>query len=291
MALEIGSSRFEVVESRFRLYEAQLHQPTRRIVHVDEQCASRSPVFEPFMVTAVDLNQLAEARSAMPGLMNATRPPRAGYPELDFDHPAPQRLDRDLQAVLLVELLRGQSRTEVRIAGPNERQGALTKYGGQLPITRSSSFLRNEPLASIDPELPAQSLDLSHAPAQLLSGQRLGQPPHQHAAEYIQKVQFFGAHRQGSQFVHVDLQTRHGGAWKPTLAKSTETVNDSLIENHLVPFFGAMDLRHIGEPDLIKFTTEKMRSGLSSATCKNALSILRRVCSLQVSNWGDYASI
>jgi hypothetical protein len=68
------------------------------------------------MVTAVDLNQLAQARSAMPGLINATRPLRTGYPELDFNHPTPQRLDRDDHVVLLVELLRGQSRTEVRIA-------------------------------------------------------------------------------------------------------------------------------------------------------------------------------
>ena len=36
------------------------------------------------------------------------------------------------------------------------------------PITRSSSFLRNEPLAPIESELPAQSLDLSHAQAQWL---------------------------------------------------------------------------------------------------------------------------
>ena len=68
------------------------------------------------MIATIDLNLLSEARSAMPGLMNATGPLEAGHPDLDFDHPAPQRLDQDDHAVLLVELLLGQGRTEIRIA-------------------------------------------------------------------------------------------------------------------------------------------------------------------------------
>jgi hypothetical protein len=67
------------------------------------------------VIATVDLDQFAEARSAMSGLVNATRPLRARYPDFDFDHPSSQRLDRDLQAVLLVKLLRGQGRAEVRI--------------------------------------------------------------------------------------------------------------------------------------------------------------------------------
>jgi hypothetical protein len=71
-------------------------------------------------------------------------------------------------------------------------------------------------LAPIESELPAQSLDLSHAQAQLLGRLRLRQPPLQHAAEDLQSVQLFGAHRQGSRIVHVGLQARHGGAKNPT---------------------------------------------------------------------------
>ncbi len=68
----------------------------------------------------------------------------------------------------------------------------------------------------------------------------------------------------------------------PTLKRSSEIAARGLIENHLVPGFGPSDLRELTESDLLKFIRSKLDEGLSPKTIKNALSILRRVCSLAV---------
>jgi integrase len=65
---------------------------------------------------------------------------------------------------------------------------------------------------------------------------------------------------------------------KPTYAKLTE----GLIENHLVPYFGSTDLREIRESDLLGFVQRMQASGRAPGTIQNALSALRRVCSLLV---------
>ena len=69
---------------------------------------------------------------------------------------------------------------------------------------------------------------------------------------------------------------------RATLARSTEATATGLIENHLIPFFGGRDLRTVTETDLIEFADSTMTRGLSSAVVTNALSLLRRVCSLHV---------
>jgi hypothetical protein len=64
------------------------------------------------------------------------------------------------------------------------------------------------------------------------SAMRLRQSPFQHAAENLQSVQFLGAHRQGSQFVHVDLQARHGGALETDISNG-EKPDISTLRLHL----------------------------------------------------------
>ena len=73
-AIEIRSGRFEGVEGRLRLYEAQLHESARCIVHVDEQGAPGSPILEPLMIATVDLDPFADARSAMDWIVDAACP-------------------------------------------------------------------------------------------------------------------------------------------------------------------------------------------------------------------------
>jgi integrase len=69
---------------------------------------------------------------------------------------------------------------------------------------------------------------------------------------------------------------------KAELSVSTEATNRSLIENHVAPYFGSRDLRTITRDDIRAFAEERFEAELSAATITNALSVLRRVCSLHV---------
>ncbi len=55
-----------------------------------------------------------------------------------------------------------------------------------------------------------------------------------------------------------------------------------LIETHLVPFFGEMDLKAVREQDLLDYIGVKLDAGLAPATILNGLSIIRRVFNLAV---------
>ena len=70
--------------------------------------------------------------------------------------------------------------------------------------------------------------------------------------------------------------------YRHTLAESTEQTAAGLIRNHLVPHFGARDLRLLRDTDVIEFVGQLMESGKSEAVAFNAVSLLRRVCSLHV---------
>lgn len=59
VATQVRHSRCEVVENRFGLHEAQLHQPARGVVDVHQQRAGRTALLKPRVRTAVDLDQLA----------------------------------------------------------------------------------------------------------------------------------------------------------------------------------------------------------------------------------------
>jgi len=66
--------------------------------------------------------------------------------------------------------------------------------------------------------------------------------------------------------------------FKPSYERSARGV----VENHLIPSFGAMDLREIRESHLLVFVREKLEAGLRPNTVRNALSILRRVMNLEI---------
>ena len=70
--------------------------------------------------------------------------------------------------------------------------------------------------------------------------------------------------------------------YAPTMKSGYAALTLGIIDNHLTPFFGDRTLAELGEAELLEFVKEKLDSGLSPATIKNSLSLLRRVCSVAV---------
>src|SRR5258708_37981997 len=92
VALEVRVGRGEVVERRFALHEAQLHQATGRVVDVHQERAARSPVLEPGVLAPIDLHELTKALAAVPRLMRRQRLLAPRNPGAGADEPRPQRL-------------------------------------------------------------------------------------------------------------------------------------------------------------------------------------------------------
>jgi hypothetical protein len=78
-------------------------------------------VFEPPVLAAIDLHQLADALAPMAGLVDMLAPLLAVSPNPGCDHPQPQRLAAERDPVPLVQLLGRQSRTEIPILLANDR--------------------------------------------------------------------------------------------------------------------------------------------------------------------------
>jgi integrase len=68
--------------------------------------------------------------------------------------------------------------------------------------------------------------------------------------------------------------------YSPTFKPSFEQESDRIIEQHLAPFFGSIDLREIREDHLLRYIRAKLRAGAAVLTIQTQLSILRRVLSL-----------
>jgi hypothetical protein len=64
----------EVPECRLGTAEEHDHQATRGIVDVDWRRALRSSIFEPCVLTAIDLNQFANAGPSRSWLLDLWRP-------------------------------------------------------------------------------------------------------------------------------------------------------------------------------------------------------------------------
>lgn len=58
------------------------------------------------------------------------------------------------------------------------------------------------------------------------------------------------------------------------------------LENHLVPFFGAMRLDEVGGAQVEAFKSQQVKAGLSNKTVNNQLAVLGRLLSLAV-EWGE----
>jgi hypothetical protein len=67
----VGVYRAEVAIRALALYKSKLHQSTGRVVNEDKQGAGITPVLEPTMIAAVNLDQLSECLTAQSRLMEA----------------------------------------------------------------------------------------------------------------------------------------------------------------------------------------------------------------------------
>ena len=72
--------------------------------------------------------------------------------------------------------------------------------------------------------------------------------------------------------------TRYSVTFKPRYVETSR----SLLDLHLIPFFGSRDLRSIEEADLLDYVRAKLDAGQRPATIQNALSIVRRVLNLAI---------
>src|SRR6266478_1071102 len=140
MRLKILAGRLKVVEGRFRLDELQMHQAAGGVVDIDEQGALWAAVLKPPMLAAVDLHQLTQAIAPRARLMDALQSVLPPNPNTGADHPLPQCLDAEIQAVKLGQLLGRQGRSKIGVALAHNRQHGLAKHRTQSPVARPAAF-------------------------------------------------------------------------------------------------------------------------------------------------------
>jgi len=75
-----------------------------------------------------------------------------------------------------------------------------------------------------------------------------------------------------------DWHRRYSVTFKPRFQETSLSV----INVHLVPFFGEEDLREIGETDILEYIQVKLDAGLAPSTILTGLSVVRRVLNLAV---------
>jgi len=106
----------------------------------NQQGTRRRPLFEPAMIAAIDLHQLAYTGPAIARLMNLGRALFARNPQAGVPHPAPHRLLGQLETMALAQLLAGQRRPKIGIALTDQRHGAHPDHDGQLPVAHVSAL-------------------------------------------------------------------------------------------------------------------------------------------------------
>ena len=188
----------KVAEGRLRLTHAERHQLAGRIVHVDQQHALRATVFEPMVLAAVDLHELAVAITTMTRLLDALLALTARQPDAVVDHPLPERLGGNTDVVLFEKLFLRERRSKVRIARPDERQRFFSKLHGQTSIALAAP-LRPEARCTFLSETPADATHLPVTDAEDLSARGLCKPSIGYSKHYLQSVHFSRA--QGRQIV------------------------------------------------------------------------------------------
>jgi hypothetical protein len=118
-----------------------VHQPASGVVDEDEQSALRTPILEPPVLRAVDLDQLADALSTIAGLVDPSAALLAIRPKAGLKHPNAKRLPADRDAVKLAELLGRQRRAEISVALADQRQRLRLEAGRGLPVAGLTALL------------------------------------------------------------------------------------------------------------------------------------------------------
>jgi len=152
MATQVRLRGGEIVERRFAHHETQLHQPARRIVHVDQGRASVSARLKPLMVAPVNLHKLAQniAVDAAAGARGVFRAARGSQMPASLSHPRTvSRPTRD--TMQLHEFLVRQLRPEVRVPLAHERHDLGLGFNRELRLARSARRWRDASPASPSP--------------------------------------------------------------------------------------------------------------------------------------------
>src|ERR1700726_5232683 len=105
MVLQMALQSLEIGKRALRWHKAKLHQSAGGVIDEHQKRAGRRPIFEPAMVRAVDLDQLAEMLTAMTRLLDASAL-HPGQPDSGPPHPAAQRLSRHPHIMTLAHLPR-----------------------------------------------------------------------------------------------------------------------------------------------------------------------------------------
>ena len=150
----------------------QMHQPAGGVVDEDQQTAHRSAIFEPTMLGAVDLDQLADAVASIPGLVDLAAALPSILPQALGDHPAAQRLAGNGQVVQVAELLGRQRRAEIGVPRLDDVHGGLAQVRRRPPVARPATLLRDQAVSAADAVGLEQAPDVALADAQDSGGGR-----------------------------------------------------------------------------------------------------------------------
>src|ERR1700674_699171 len=140
VCLEILAGCLEVVEGRFRLDELQVHQAAGGIVNIDEQGGLRAAVLKPPMLGAVVLHEFTQTIAPSARLMDALQPVFPPNPKAGADHPLPQRLDPEIQAMKFRQLLGRQGRAKIGVALTHNGQHGLPEHRTQSAVARAAAL-------------------------------------------------------------------------------------------------------------------------------------------------------
>jgi hypothetical protein len=160
VCLEILAGCLEVVEEpapglnrgRFRLDELQMHQAAGGVVDIDQQRALRTAVLEPPVLGTVDLHQFTETIAPSAGLMDALQPVSPANPNTGTDHPLPQGLDAEIQAMKFGQLLGRQGRTKIGVALTDDGQHSLAEHRTQCSVAAIAAFPGDHTIRTVSSE-------------------------------------------------------------------------------------------------------------------------------------------
>ena len=112
------------------------------------------------MLGTVDLHQLTQTITPCPRLVDALQPVFSPNPKAGPDHPLPQCLDPEVQAMKLAQLLGRQGRTKIGIALAHDGQHGLAEHRTQSSIAGPATLARNQPIRPAGAERIEQPINL-----------------------------------------------------------------------------------------------------------------------------------
>jgi hypothetical protein len=131
----------------------QVRDPTGGIVDEHQQTAVRPAPFKPGVRTAVDLDQLAEARPALAQRINVRILAPFGTPQLRRDHDLTYGLLAQHNAVAFREVLGRQSRPKIAVMRADQRADGRNRLRREPAIARQPTAGRAQTLGAVQRHL------------------------------------------------------------------------------------------------------------------------------------------